>query len=408
MNIDIPVNKTYIPYISKETPTQIFFGGSSSGKSVFLAQRTLLDILKGRNYLVVRKVARTIRQSVYNEIIKCITEYCLNYLFMINKTDMTITAVNGYQILFCGLDDAQKLKSITPTKGVVTDIWIEEATEIEYSDYKEIVKRLRGISDFNGTKRITFSFNPILQTSWIYTEFFNKWDNSKNTYSDDKILILKTTYKNNSFLTKDDIERLENETDEYYYNVYTLGNWGVLGAVIFKNWKVEDCSEIRKTADNYKNGLDFGFASDPAALIRIHYDKKHKTIYILDELYQRGLTNDILAEQIKDMIGYEYVVCDSSEPKSIQELKNHRINAVGAKKGKDSVVFGIQWLQQQTIIVDSSCQYTKNELQQYQWKEIQGSAVPIPIDKNNHLIDALRYAIEDEYKDNIGPVTVAI
>ncbi len=408
MDIEITVNKIYLPYLEKQTRIQIFFGGSSSGKSVFLAQRTILDVLKGRNYLVVRKVARTIRQSIFNELCKVINDMDLNSQFTINKTDMAITAKNGYQILSCGLDDVQKLKSITPAKGVITDILVEEATEIEYSDYKEISKRLRGVSDFKGMKRITFAFNPILQTSWLYTEFFGKWDDSMTRYEDENISILKTTFKDNAFLEQDDIERLENETDEYYYNVYTLGNWGVLGSVIFKNWKVEDCSEIRKTADNYKNGLDFGFASDPAALVRTHYDRKHKTIYILDELYQRGMTNDILAEEVKAMIGYEYVVCDSSEPKSIKELKNYGINAVGAKKGKDSVAHGIQWLQQQTIIIDVSCQNFKNEIQQYQWKEIQGQAVPIPIDKNNHLIDALRYSYEEEYKESTGPVNVAI
>ena len=408
MDIEITVNKIYLPYLEKQTRIQIFFGGSSSGKSVFLAQRTILDVLKGRNYLVVRKVARTIRQSIFNELCKVINDMDLNKQFTINKTDMAITAKNGYQILSCGLDDVQKLKSITPAKGVITDILVEEATEIEYSDYKEISKRLRGKSDFKGIKRITFAFNPILQTSWLYTEFFGKWNDSMTRYEDENVSILKTTYKDNAFLEQDDIERLENETDEYYYNVYTLGNWGVLGSVIFKNWKVEDCSEIKKIADNYKNGLDFGFASDPAALVRTHYDKKHKTIYILDELYQRGLTNDILAEDIKPIVNYDYVVCDSSEPKSIKELKNYGINAVGAKKGKDSVAHGIQWLQQQTIIIDKSCQNFKNEIQQYQWKEVQGQAVPIPIDKNNHLIDALRYAYEDEYKESTGPIRVAI
>lgn len=408
MDIEITVNKIYLPYLEKQTRIQIFFGGSSSGKSVFLAQRTILDVLKGRNYLVVRKVARTIRQSIFNELCKVINDMDLNKQFTINKTDMAITAKNGYQILSCGLDDVQKLKSITPAKGVITDILVEEATEIEYSDYKEISKRLRGKSDFKGMKRITFAFNPILQTSWLYTEFFGKWNDSMTRYEDENVSILKTTYKDNAFLEQDDIERLENETDEYYYNVYTLGNWGVLGSVIFKNWKVEDCSEIRKIADNYKNGLDFGFASDPAALVRTHYDRKHKTIYILDELYQRGMTNDILAEEVKAMIGYEYVICDSSEPKSIKELKNHNINALGAKKGKDSVVHGIQWLQQHTVIIDPLCQNFKNEIQQYQWKEVQGQAVPIPIDKNNHLIDALRYAYEDEYKESTGPIRVAI
>ena len=400
-------NSAYEPFLDDQTPTQILFGGSSSGKSVFLCQRTILDVLsKKRNYLIVRNVAKTLRRSTFNELCKVIDSLDASGFFGINKTDMIITASNGYQILMCGLDDAQKLKSITPAKGVITDIWVEEATETDYPSYKELEKRLRGMSDFTGAKRLTFSFNPILQTSWLYTEFFGGWDDSKTEYRDDKIHILKTTYKNNKFLTQDDIDKLENETDEYYYNVYTLGNWGVLGSVIFKNWRVEDCEEIRKIADNYKNGLDFGFAEDPAVITRTHYDKKHKRIYILDEMYQAGLTNDLLAQEIKNMIGFEHIVCDSAEPKSIHELRGCGISAFPAKKGKDSVLFGIQWLQQQEIIIDPRCQHTKNEFQQYQWKQIQGVAVPVPIDKNNHIIDALRYAYEGESRQNLGVVTV--
>jgi len=410
MEIEIKVNPVYVDLLDDETPRQIVFGGSSSGKSVFLAQRAILDILaKKRNYIVVRNVANSIKKSTFNELCKVINSAELNDYFTINKTDLVITAKSGYQILTCGLDDVQKIKSITPAKGVVTDIWIEEATEIDYNSYKELTKRLRGVSDFNGTKRMTLSFNPILKTSWIYAEFFGGWEDDKTSYRDDNVLILKTTYKDNNFLTADDIAAMENETDENNYNVYTLGNWGVLGSVIFKNWRVEDCSEIKQTADNYKNGCDFGFAADPATIVRTHYDKKHKRIYILDELYQCGLTNDLLAKEMRRMIGYEYITCDSAEPKSIQELKNLGISALPAKKGKDSVLFGIQWLQQQEIIIDTSCQNTKNEFSQYKWKEDnQGNAIPIPVDKNNHIIDALRYAYSDEYKANIGAVNVRV
>ena len=408
MDLEVKMNKVYIPYLDCQSKVQIFFGGSSSGKSVFVAQRTIMDVLQGRNYLVVRKVAKTIRQSFFNELCKIINDMDLDSWFTVNKSDMVITSYNGYQVLSCGLDDVQKLKSMTPSKGVLTDILVEEATEIEYTDYKELVKRLRGISKFEGIKRVTLIFNPILKLSWIFKEFFNEWDDSMVHFEDERVSILKTTYKDNAFLTEDDIDKLENEKDKYYYDVYTLGNWGVLGSVIFKNWRMEDCSEIRSIMDNYRNGLDFGFASDPAALIRVGYDEKNKRIYVLDELYQRGLTNDMLSGEIKRIIGYEYIVCDSSEPKSIQELKSYDINAIGAKKGKDSVVHGIQWLQQQEIIIDPKCQNFKNEIQQYQWKEVQGEAVPIPIDKNNHLIDALRYAMENEYRGTTEPVIVAI
>lgn len=392
-------NEVYIPHVKDDTPTQIFYGGSSSGKSVFLAQRTVLDLLEGgRNYLIVRNVAKTIRGSVYNEIVKAINDMQLNSFFTVLKSEMTITCINGYQILFCGLDDPEKIKSITPAKGIITDVWIEEATEIEYNAYKQLTKRLRGKS--KKTKRVTLSFNPILKDSWIYKEFFvDVWQDDKKSYKDNGLSILKTTYKDNKFLTEQDIKALEDETDKYYYEVYTLGNWGVLGAVIFKNWKVEDLSWLKEIADKHRNGLDFGYAADPAALTHTHYDSKKKTIYILDELYITELTNDILAEEIKKIIGSQTVVCDSAEPKSIKELKRHGVNATGARKGKDSVNHGIQWLQQQTIIVDVKCQNHKNELMKYKWREDKdGNVLPIPTDKDNHLIDALRYAYEDDMK----------
>jgi len=188
---------------------------------------------------------------------------------------------------------------------------------------------------------------------------------------------------------------LENETDPYFHNVYTLGNWGVLGSVIFKNWRVEDLSG--NNFDKFKNGLDFGYGGHPAALIHTAYDKARGIIYVLDEVYEKELTNDVLADRVKNIIDKQVVVCDSAEPKSIRELKNFGVTATGAKKGKDSVNYGIQWLQRQEIVVDVKCQNTKNELQKYKWKEdAGGNTLPVPVDKDNHLIDALRYAYEDE------------
>jgi len=244
---------------------------------------------------------------------------------------------------------------------------------------------------------LTLSFNPILQSHWIYDEHFKgvAWADDQNEYTSDELTILKTWYVHNRFLTPDDIADLENEKDEYYRNVYTFGNWGVLGSVIFTNWTVQDLSDMREQFTNYRHGGDFGFSSDPAAIVVSHYDTKKKTIYIYDELYERGLTNDILADETKTLIGADRIVWDSAEPKSIAELKKYNVNAVGAEKGKDSVLHGIQWLQQQTIIIDTRCINTRNEFMQYQWKEDKdGNAIRQPVDKNNHIIDALRYAYE--------------
>lgn len=396
------INKCYVPYLFAPQKTRIVFGGSSSGKSVWLSQEYALGVLEGRNTLVARKVAKTIRGSCWNEINKAIYSLGIKHLFDINKSDMTITAKNnGCQFLFVGLDDVEKVKSITPQKGVFTDIWVEEATEIDYEDFKQLEKRLRGQSKH--PKRITLSFNPIYKTHWIYTEFFKHWEEGKNVYKDSELLILKTTHEDNEFLTLQDHDRLRNEKDEYYYNVYTLGNWGVLGDVIFKNWRVEDLTEQSKQFDNIRNGLDFGFASDPSAYVRVHLDKMRKKIYVFKEFYEHGMTNGLLAEALRPIIRHERIICDSAEPKSIYELSGLGLNTASAIKGADSIVFGIQWLQGYEIIIDSSCVNLKNELALYQWKKDKnGNTVKQPQDKNNHLIDALRYALCEDMFESVG------
>ena len=392
--MNVVVNDSYIPYLQDETRTQIFFGGSSSGKSFFLSQRTVLDVLGGRNYLIVRNVAATIRISVYNQIVKTIIDMGLKKEFDIKNGDMTITCRrNNKQILFAGLDDVEKLKSVTPKDGVLTDVWIEEATEIAYEAYKQLTKRLRGITKDNIAKRVTFSFNPVLQTHWIYREFFGMWDDSKTLYRGEDLLILKTTYKDNNFLSEDDIKGLENEKDEYYYNVYTLGNWGVLGKVIFTNWRTEDLSEKKYMFDNIYNGLDFGF-TNPSALIRVHVDMDQKKIYVLDEFYKSNLTIEELKEGVENIIGTEYVTCDSEDPRLVFSLGSLGLRTISAKKG-NTVLFGIRWLQSFEIIVDVSCQNFKNEIQSYHWEEDKfGNVLERPVKKNDHLLDALRYATE--------------
>ncbi|MCL6458058.1 MAG: PBSX family phage terminase large subunit [Gorillibacterium sp.] len=398
-------NRVYLKYqMSNQHRYQIYYGGSSSGKSYSLAQRTVLDVLKGRNYLIVRNVLNTIKRSVFNEVVKAISSFKLSEYFQINKSDFVITCLlNNRQILFAGLDDPEKIKSITPIDGVITDVWVEEATECDYKAVKQLDKRLRGRSKFK--KRLTLSFNPILQDHWLYTEYFGIWDDSKSYVEVSDVSILKTTYKDNSYLTADDIAALENETDSYYYNVYTLGNWGVLGAVIFKNWRVEDLSGLRSTFDKIRHGLDFGFADDPNALVDMYYNKSRKRLFIFGEEYASDLTNDEIAEMVKPHVGQRVVTCDSSEPKTIKELRLRRINTIGAKKGPGSIEAGIRFLQGLEIIIGTNCPNTKAEFGKYKWREDKGGNVlPIPVDKDNHLIDAIRYALEDE----IGTTKVTV
>ncbi|MBA7565030.1 PBSX family phage terminase large subunit [Candidatus Atribacteria bacterium 1244-E10-H5-B2] len=403
MNVNIQIskkvfNKIYIPYLENVIRTQIFFGGSSAGKSVFIAQRCVIDVLENeRNYLIIRNTANTLRTSVFNEIRRIILSFGLVKLFKINKTEMTITCITGYQILFRGLDDAEKLKSIIPEKGVITDILIEEATETKRDDIKQLYKRLRGLTGGKHkiAKRLTMAFNPIIRTHWIFKEYFKNWVEGETEYHDGRLSILKTTYKDNRFLEQDDIDELENEQDPYYRDVYTLGNWGILGDLIFTNWKIEDLSKIKNTFGAYYNGLDFGFSNDPSAAGRQAI--KGKVLYILQELlYEKGLTNDVIAGRLKPAIGKEYIRCDSSEPKSIAELRGYGIEALAARKGPGSVNFGIQYLKQFNIIIDRKCQNAINEIQLYQWKKDKdGNVINVPVDKFNHFMDQVRYALND-------------
>lgn len=389
-------NESYLPFLDDNTRHQIFFGGASAGKSQFVVgQRVVWDLLHGnRNYLIIRNIARTSRTSTFNQVRQVINAWNLSRLFKINVSEMVITCINGCQALFEGLDDVEKLKSILPQKGVLTDIVVEEATETRRDDIKQLQKRLRGPSSVS--KRFVLVFNPILRTHWIYEDYFaGRFHDGDKIYRDDGLLIFHTTYKDNRFLTADDIQALESETNQYFYDVYTLGQWGVLGGVIFHNWRVEDLRDQIGTFDNVRNGLDFGFASDPAAFVRLHHDRMRKRIYIFDELHQLGLTNPELAAQLGSIIGKEQIVCDSAEPKSIKELRDAGLDAIGAKKGKDSVNYGIQFLQQYEIIIDRRCQETINEFEQYQWQKTRfGETKSIPVDKFNHHIDAVRYALE--------------
>lgn len=385
-----------MPYLDMPQYMQIFFGGSSSGKSYFFAQKIVLDNMDGANWLVCRNVAKTLRKSVFNEVKKAIVKAGLLKWYKINTTDMVITnKLNGKQILFTGLDDPEKIKSVSPEVGVIERVFVEEATEVTRDAIKQLKKRLRGRSKIS--KHIYLAFNPILKSHYLYKEYFKNWIDGQNVYKDKDLLIVKTTYKDNLYLTPEDIEQLENEDDKYFYEVYTLGNWGILGNVIFKNWRVEDLSSITASFDHIYNGLDFGYSVDPNALIKCNLDKKRKKIYIYSEGGAAGMSDDELADLCFTMCNHEYISCDEAEPRTIDYLSSRGLNAIPCIKGADSIRRGIRWLQGYEIIIDVRCQNFKNEIEQYHWKQDKdGNVMNVPVDKNNHWLDALRYALCDE------------
>jgi len=395
------INPVYRPYLQDTHRYQIFYGGSSSGKSYFLAQRCIIDMLQGgHNYLICRKVGNTIRKSTFNEVVKAISRFKVASLFAVNKSDLVITGPNGYQVMFAGLDDSEKIKSVTPAKGVITDIWVEEATEAEKIDILQLDKRLRGVATV--PKRLIMSFNPIYQLHWIYQSYFaGHWSDATTHYEDDMTAILKTTYLDNSFLMDDDKAAMEATSDPYYRSVYVEGNWGSLGHIIFTNWSTEDLSD--KEFDSYLYGCDFGFANDPTALIECHLDTDRRILYVTKAEYLKGYTNDLVAASIQNLMRnpHDVIYCDSAEPKSIQELRQYRIPAQPAPKGPDSINFGIRYLQSLRIIVDKTLLPLINELSVYSWREDKdGNAIPKPVDRDNHLLDALRYALCHEMRNS--------
>lgn len=340
---------------------------------------------KKYRYLVVRKTAKSIRASVFQLLADLISMYDLSSYFTINKTEMSIKCANGATLITAGLDDVERLKSIAN----INRIWIEEASEVSEKDHNQLDLRMRGENSLG--YQMTLTFNPISELHWLKKLFFDVGVADS--------FVLKTTYKDNNHLDskyRGTLERLK-EQDYQYYKIYCLGEWGSIGNLIFSNWEKEDLSELIPTFDKIHNGLDFGFADDPTAFVRTHLDKSKKIIYIFKELNECGLFIDELASRITAIIGNETVTCDSSEPRSIADLKRNSVKAYPAKKGAGSIEHGIKWLQGYKIIVDSNCTNMIKELTSYKWREDKnGNVMPKPIDANNHLIDALRYALESE------------
>lgn len=379
-NVTVPAqvfNDVYIPYLNNRSRYEIFYGGAGSGKSVFVAQRMLVRAMKekGHKTLIVRKVAKTNRHSTFALITGIMRQWNIEQLFKVNKSDMEITCLNGNQIIFTGLDDVEKLKSIAN----ITDIWVEEASEISHDDFKQLDLRLRGKTPY--PLQITLTFNPISALLWHKAYFF---DNPK-----DNTVILKTTYQHNRFLDeeyKQVINNLQHE-DKMYFNIYGLGEWGVLGNLIYSNWEV--ISDVPVSYDEIIWGLDFGF-NNPSALLKIGI--KDGNLYLLEEMYKTGLTNqDLIKELRKRIATFESIYADSAEPARIEEIRRAGFRIYPAQK---DVTDGLDFVKRQRIFIHKGCSNTIKEIQGYKYKEDKdGNVLDEPVKFADHLMDAMRYAI---------------
>lgn len=389
LNINKKVfNEVYFPYLNKYADRyEVYYGGAGSGKSVFVCQKIIVKAcISKRKVLVIRKFATTLKDSVFQLFLDILKKWQLYSYCKVNLSTYTITLPNGSVFLFKGLDDREKIKSITD----ITDIWCEEATELAEDDFTQLDLRLRANV---ANLQLFLSFNPVSKVNWVYRKWFAEKKTYKNT------MILHTTYKDNRFLPADYIAALEEKqkSNYTYYKIYALGEFCTLDKLVFTNWRTAEFNHA-EIKGSLLVGLDFGFINDTSALVASVLDEVNKKIYIFKEWGDTGKTNQELAAVIKALgFSKSVIIADSAEQKSIAEIKKEGIIKIKeSKKGKDSIIYGIQKLQNYEIIVHPLCRGIITEFENYSWKKDKNTGLYInePIDMFNHYIDALRYSLQ--------------
>lgn len=386
-------NDVYFPYLTDYSHRyEVYYGGAGSGKSVFVAQKILVKAVRSkRKILVLRKWAAHLEASVFDLFVSLLQQWQIYDYCKITRSPYKIVLPNGSMFLFRGLDDSEKIKSITD----ITDIWVEEATDISLDEYTQLDLRLRAMA---GELQIFVSFNPIAKGNWVY----KKWFDPKAIYPVTQTFILKTTYKDNKFLPKDYCDALEEKinSNPNYYKVYVLGEFAATEGLVITNWKKQDFDFMQLAQSlEHRAGMDLGW-TDPSAIIDTLYDKQNRTIYVFNEFYRSGCQLSELAKAITDMgLKKSKVYVDAAEPRSIQYFRNNGINATAAKKGPDSVKAGIMFLQDNTIIVHPKCKSFIEELENFSYikSKLTGEWTDDTTHEWSHAIDACRYAYSDIY-----------
>ena len=390
-------------------------GSRASKKSKTTALWFITNMMKypDANTLVVRKTYRTLKDSCFTELKWAIHRLGVDAFWDVKESPLEMTyKPTGQKIYFRGLDDPLKVTSITVDQGCLCWMWIEEAYEISSEDdFNMLDESIRGAVPEGSDlfKQITLTFNPWNEHHWLKKRFFDN--------PDDETLALTTNYMCNEWLDSADRKVFETmkKQNPRRYRVAGLGDWGIVDGLVYENWKEEafeiiskadflDLDEAEQKAKNYvfkesvksAFGLDFGYTNDPAALFVGFIDTKDKKIYVYDEMYAAGLSNERIANNVQSMgYGKERIIADSAEPKSIDQLKGLGLKVKGAEKGKDSVNHGIQFIQDYKIIIHPRCVNFLTEISNYTWdKDKLGNKLNRPIDDFNHLMDAMRYALE--------------
>lgn len=367
-------------------------GGSGSSKSYSHGQKIIYKTLAnlGCNTLVARKVADTNRTSTFALIKQIISAFGLNKLFTIRESDLTIKCINGNEIIFKGMDTTEKIKSVTFSNGILTDVWMEEASEFSEDDFDQLNLRLRGQS--KNKFQITLTFNPIDSMHWIKRKFYDEG-------MEDSILVL-STYKDNPFLDegyKKELESLE-QKNPYLYQVYACGEWGNAGDIVFQNARYERCPYKEEDFDEVCVGMDFGF-SHYHAIEKIGF--KDGRAYSFAELYVNQKANaEIIALNDKRQVLRKGQACtaDSAEPKSIKDWTDAGYNVHAAKKGPDSVRRQLQYMAGLEWLIDPvACPGLAAEVRGFSYRKDKNGTIR-EIDEAQGIRDdaiaATRYAIE--------------
>ena len=373
-------------------------GSRASKKSSTQSLKVITEIIENPNinWLVVRKVERTLRDSCYAQLKWAIHRLKVDNFFKCSTSPLEITyKPTGQKILFRGLDDPLKVTSITVEVGSLCRLWIEEAYEITSEDaFDRLDESIRGQLPKGMYHQVVLTFNPWSDRHWLKKRFFD--EPSKN------VLAMTTNYMCNEFLSEADLVLFEEmKKNPRRYRTAGLGEWGIVEGLVYENWeeRVFDVHEISiRPSVRSAFGMDFGYVNDPSTLFCGLVDTAAREIYVFDEMYEKGMSNEDILSKISEM-GYskERIKADSAEPKSIAYLRKAGLTRIrAAKKGPDSIRAGISIIQDYKIIIHPRCVNFITEISNYTWdKDKFDNAINKPIDDFNHLMDAMRYAMEE-------------
>lgn len=398
VNIADIVGKGYGEFWRFKGRYKVVKGSRASKKSSTQSLRVIYEIVSNPviNWLVVRKTERTLRDSCFAQLKWAMRRLHVEKYFRCSVSPLEITYIpTGQKILFRGLDDPLKVTSITVDSGCLCRLWIEEAYEItKEDDFNRLDESIRGQLPEGMYHQVVLTFNPWSDRHWLKKRFFDT--------PSPNVLAMTTNYRCNEFLSQSDLLLFEEmKKNPRRYAVAGEGDWGVVDGLVYENWKeqVFDTSEItRRATVKSAFGLDFGYTNDPSAFICLLVDETAREIYVFDELYQKGMSNDDIGEELLRR-GYskERIRADSAEPKSIAYLRKKYLRRIrAAKKGPDSIMAGVTLIQDYTIIIHPSCVNFITEISNYTWATDKfDNKINKPVDDFNHLMDAMRYAMED-------------